>query len=158
MFLICWAWRMSGVSMTVVYVALSCSAFCLYLAWKTNSKQIHVSINVEMLVLTVEEITSQLRETLKWWVGDYLCTWLRISVAFFALKKSGVSLAKANMPFPLISCSNDFLYSLCRNWADIIILMWLCAYVCLSVIFTFTPRIIPVGYKHNKKQHKNRKE
>lgn len=71
-------------------------------------------------------------------------------MAFFALKKSGVSVAKANMPFPLISCSNDFLYSLCRNLAE----MRSCPYVYLSVNFTFTPRNIPVGYKDNKKQHK----
>lgn len=42
-------------------------------------------------------------------------TWLRMSVAFLALMKSGVSVAKANIPFPLISCSSAFLYSLCEQ-------------------------------------------
>lgn len=41
-------------------------------------------------------------------------TWLRMSVAFLALMKSGVSVAKANIPLPLISCSSAFLYSLCK--------------------------------------------
>lgn len=48
-------------------------------------------------------------------------TWLRISVAFLALIKSGVSVAKANIPLPFISCSNAFLYSLCgglKNFKD----------------------------------------
>lgn len=42
-------------------------------------------------------------------------TWLRMSVAFLALMKSGVSVAKANIPFPLISSSSAFLYSLCEK-------------------------------------------
>lgn len=50
------------------------------------------------------------------WIIEHpkIQTWLRMSVAFFALMKSGVSVAKANIPLPLISCSNDFLYSLCK--------------------------------------------
>lgn len=42
-------------------------------------------------------------------------TWLRMSVAFLALMKSGVSVANANIPLPLISCSSAFLYSLCEK-------------------------------------------
>lgn len=41
-------------------------------------------------------------------------TWLRMSVAFLALMKSGVSVARASIPLPLISCSSAFLYSLCK--------------------------------------------
>lgn len=44
---------------------------------------------------------------------EVIPTWLRMSVAFLALMKSGVSVAKANIPLPLISCSSAFLYSLC---------------------------------------------
>lgn len=36
-------------------------------------------------------------------------------MAFLALIKSGVSVAKASIPLPLISCSRDFLYSLCKH-------------------------------------------
>lgn len=42
-------------------------------------------------------------------------TWLRMSVAFLALMKSGVSVARASIPLPLISCSSAFLYSLCKT-------------------------------------------
>lgn len=46
---------------------------------------------------------------------DVILTWLRMSVAFLALMKSGVSVAKANIPLPLISSSRAFLYSLCEK-------------------------------------------
>lgn len=36
-------------------------------------------------------------------------------MAFLALMKSGVSVARANIPLPFISCSMDFLYSLCKQ-------------------------------------------
>lgn len=49
------------------------------------------------------------------WQMIHPLTWLRISVAFLALIKSGVSVAKANIPLPFISCSNAFLYSLCEG-------------------------------------------
>ena len=42
-------------------------------------------------------------------------TWLRMAVAFLALMKSGVSVANANIPLPLISVSNAFLYSFCKQ-------------------------------------------
>lgn len=46
---------------------------------------------------------------------SWIHTWLRMSVAFLALMKSGVSVAKASIPLPFISCSSAFLYSLCEH-------------------------------------------
>lgn len=42
-------------------------------------------------------------------------TWLAISVAFLALRKSGVSLAMAFRPLPLTSSSRSLLYSFYRS-------------------------------------------
>ena len=110
MFLICWAWMMSGVSMTEVKLALSSSAVCLYLVcWAggaTGSRQEeHTSSDSRQRLLP---LSVQKRKVV-------VQTWLRMSVAFLALMKSGVSVANANMPLPLISSSRDFLYSLCRH-------------------------------------------
>lgn len=53
-----------------------------------------------------------------WMWGCVSPTWLRMSVAFLARMKSGVSVANANIPLPLISCSSAFLYSLCGKVLD----------------------------------------
>lgn len=46
---------------------------------------------------------------------DGALTWLAMSVAFLARRKSGVSLAMAFKPLPFTSCSRSRLYSFCRG-------------------------------------------